>query len=114
MSLEQGNVVATRFLSPYLQFKESVAVTFVAKNNESFTINVTGGEPKPEMTMIPCSIILTKTPLEHYKVIGRVVTDTEIGRNYANGNCRVIANSLNDKLKILNIVDNLHKCLSEN
>lgn len=114
MSLEQGNVIATRFLKPYLQFKESVSVTFIAKNNESFAINVTGGEPKPEMTTLPCSIIVSKTPLPNYKVIGRVVTDTEIGRNYANGNCRVIANSLNDKLKILNIVENLHKCLSEN
>lgn len=113
MSLEQGNVIATRFLSPYLQFKDSVSISFVAKDNSSFAINVTGGEPKPDTTLIPCSIVLSKTPLENYKTIGRVVTDKELNRSYATGACRIIANSLNDKLKILNVLENLHKCLTE-
>ena len=92
-------VLASSFKDMTIFSTEGVAILFVSKDNKTVTFNICSNADRTD-GYIPKSIILTETPKKNFKIIARIVSDVDFPLNFdVKESNRVIANSLEDKLK---------------
>ena len=94
-----------------MKSKEDVAILFVTRDNKSFCINVVGSNINREDGNLPNEVILSEKPLNNFKIISRIASDETYSKNMFGTKCRVIANSIEDKLKSFAILKELRHCL---
>lgn len=94
-----------------MKSKEDIAILFATRDNKSFCINVTGSDANRADGNLPNQILLTEKPLDNYKLIARIVSDEAYSKTMFGSRCRVIANSIEDKLKSFAILKELRHCL---
>lgn len=92
--------------------KENCSIVFVSKDNKSFAINLLSStSTDPES--IPGSVTVTSVAPKDSKILCRIVSDQNMTRNAFTdiAKCKVIANSVNDRLKAYRILNELESCL---
>ena len=103
--------LASQLKNQLIKTNENISVFFISKDNKSFCINVSSSNVPREDGSFPNEVILTEKPLDNYKVIARVVSDEIYSKKMFGTKCRVIANSIEDKLKSFAILNELRNCL---
>lgn len=103
--------LASQFENHLLKTKEDISILFISADNKSFCINVSSLDKERTDDMLPNEISLSEKPLTNYRVIARIISPGPYSKNMFNSKCRVIANSLEDKLKSFAIIENLKNCL---
>ena len=92
-------ILASSFKNVDIFSTEDIAILFVSKDNKSITFNICSNADRAD-GYIPKSIILTEMPKENFKIIARIISDIDFPLNFdVKDSNRVIANSLEDKLK---------------
>lgn len=92
--------------------KENCSIVFVSKDNKSFAINLLSST-STDLESIPGSVTATAVAPKDSKVLCRIVSDQAMSKNTFKdiARCKVIANSLNDRLKAFRILSELESCL---
>jgi hypothetical protein len=114
MMIGENNVLASSLPTAGMTTRESCSIVFVSRDNKSFAINLVSSiAPEVETDNIPGSVIASDVPIEGFKVLCRIVSDQDMSKNVFkdNARCKVIANSLEDKLKAYRILAELESCL---
>jgi len=110
MSIVEG-VVASKFSSDLIATHEDVSIVIISSDNKSFSLNVTSSKEGRTDGQLPGSTILTEQPLPNYRTICRIVSEEKFGSEMLKGRCRIISNSLEDKLKSYAIIKFLNNCM---
>lgn len=96
-------ILASSLDDDKLRTEENISVLVVSQDNKTFAINMVGshsGEVNEDHARhLPGCVSLTEKPLENFRVISRIISKNKMNRNVFKDNCRVVANSLEDKLK---------------
>lgn len=112
MSIAQKVLASSLGVTTAFKTKDNVSIVIVTGDNKSFCINLVGNNQVQEGGHLPNSVILTEKPIDNFKVICRLVTEEKYSLNMFNTNkYRVIANSLEDKLKSFAILKELRNCI---
>lgn len=104
-------VLSSNLKRDFLKTKENISVVCISKDNKSFCINVVSNKTDRTDGRVPNSIILSEQPLEGFGVICRIMSDRNLSKDMFTGKCRVIANSLENKLKSFTIIKELRNCI---
>jgi hypothetical protein len=107
----KNRVLASQLQNETSRSKENVSIVCVSRDNKSFSINLASSDVTREDDHMPNSVVLSELPLENFKVISRVVSDNLFSKDMFNARCRVIANSIEDKLKSYAIIRELNNCI---
>jgi hypothetical protein len=106
------HVLASSLQNEISRSKENISIVCVSRDNKCFSINLVSSKVEREDGHMPNSIILTEQPLENFRIISRIASDEVFSRDLFNNKaCRVIANSIEDKLKSFTIIRELRNCL---
>lgn len=103
--------LASQFKISNLKTKEKLSIVFVSKDNKSFSLNVASSDIDNAMGFMPNSIVLSEHPLDGHRVICRIVSGEVYSKKMFSSGCRIIANSLEDKLKSYAIIKELRDCI---
>ena len=110
----ENNVLASSLPGNGMTTRESCSIVFVSRDNKSFAINLASSiAPQGDTDIIPGSVIASDVPIEGYKILCRIVSDQDMSKSAFkdNARCKVIANSLDDRLKAYRIIVELGACL---
>lgn len=103
--------LASQFKIANLKTKENISIVFVSKDNKSFSVNVANSDIERTDNCMPNSITLSELPLNNYKIISRIVSNEIYSKKMFSSGCRIIANSIEDKLKSFAIIKELRNCM---
>jgi hypothetical protein len=109
--LIKNTVIASSLQNDMSRSEENVSIVCVSRDNKSFCINLLSSSLVREDEILPGSVVLSEKPMEGCKIISRVVSDDVFSKDLFSTKCRVIANSLEDKLKSFVILRELRNCL---
>lgn len=110
MSIERKTLASELHFSQMIS-NEDISILFASNDNKSFSINVASCNNNRTDGIFPNEIILSEKPLDNFKIISRVISDKNYSEDMFNSRCKVIANSLEDKLKSFAIIKELNNCL---
>jgi hypothetical protein len=110
MSIER-KTLATELNFSSMISSEDISILFATNDNKSFCINIASCKNDRTDGIFPNEIILSEKPLNNFKIISRIITDKNYSRDMFNSRCKVIANSIEDKLKSFAIINELRNCL---
>lgn len=110
MSIERKTLASELNFSS-LNSNEDISILFATNDNKSFCINVASVQNNRTDGIFPNEIILTEKPLNNFKIISRIITDKTYSEDMFNSRCKIVANSIEDKLKSFAIISELRNCL---
>lgn len=112
MIVKETTILASSLPGAATKTKENCSIVFVSKDNKSFAINLLSSISTDPDTL-PGSVTATSAVPSNSRVIARIVSDQEMSKNtFATiSKCKVIANSVDDRLKAYKILRELESVL---
>jgi hypothetical protein len=113
MLVIRPTTLASSLGSQGVKSKENYSIVFVSKDNKSFVISLVSSIAIPDATILPGSVRLTDSIPENFKVICKIISSQNMSEHAFKEltTCKVIANSLDDRLKAYTFLRELERCL---